>query len=39
MARQPEVTNELRSTMIIIAGLIEGAALIALVICLLIVIM
>jgi F-type H+-transporting ATPase subunit c len=39
MARQPEVANDLRSTMIIIAGLIEGATLIALVICLLIVIM
>jgi len=39
MARQPEISNDLRSTMIIIAGLIEGAALIALVICLLIVIM
>jgi F-type H+-transporting ATPase subunit c len=39
MARQPEVSNDLRSTMIVIAGLIEGAALIALVICLLIVIM
>jgi F-type H+-transporting ATPase subunit c len=38
MARQPEVINDLRSTMIIIAGLIEGATL-ALVICLLIVIM
>jgi F-type H+-transporting ATPase subunit c len=39
MARQPEISNDLRSTMIIIAGLIEGATLIALVICLLIVIM
>jgi F-type H+-transporting ATPase subunit c len=39
MARQPEVSNDLRSTMIIIAGLLEGAALIALVVCLLIVIM
>jgi len=39
MARQPEITNDLRSTMIIMAGLVEGAALIALVICLLIVIM
>ena len=39
MARQPEISNDLRSTMIIIAGLIEGAALIGLVICLLIVIM
>jgi len=37
MARQPEIINDLRSTMIIIAGLIEGATLIALVICLLIV--
>jgi F-type H+-transporting ATPase subunit c len=39
MARQPEISNDLRSTMIIMAGLVEGAALIALVICLLIVIM
>ena len=39
MARQPEVSGDLRSTMIVIAGLIEGATLIALVICLLIVIM
>jgi F-type H+-transporting ATPase subunit c len=39
MARQPEISNDLRSTMIIIAGLLEGATLIALVICLLIVIM
>ena len=39
MARQPEIVNDLRSTMIVIAGLVEGAALIALVICLLIVIM
>lgn len=39
MARQPEVANDLRSTMIVVAGLIEGATLIALVVCLLIVIM
>ena len=39
MARQPEIINDLRSTMIIVAGLIEGATLIALVICLLIVFM
>ena len=39
MARQPEISNDLRSMTIIIAGLIEGATLIALVICLLIVIM
>jgi len=39
MARQPEMTNNLRSMMIIIAGLVEGVALIALVLCLLIIIM
>jgi F-type H+-transporting ATPase subunit c len=39
IARQPEMANDLRSTMIIMAGLVEGTALIALVICLLIVIM
>lgn len=39
MARQPEAANDLRSSMIVIAGLIEGATLIALVVCLLIVIM
>ncbi|MDR0363939.1 MAG: ATP synthase F0 subunit C [Bacteroidales bacterium] len=39
MARQPEAANDLRSTMIVVAGLIEGATLIALVVCLLIVIM
>jgi len=39
MARQPEIIKDFRSMMIIIAGLIEGVALIALVICLLIIIM
>ena len=39
MARQPEAANDLRSSMIVIAGLVEGATLIALVVCLLIVIM
>jgi len=39
MARQPEIIKDFRSMMIIIAGLIEGVTLIALVICLLVVIM
>ena len=37
IARQPEVSNDIRANMIIAAGLIEGAALFALVICFLIV--
>jgi F-type H+-transporting ATPase subunit c len=36
-ARQPEAANPIRTTMIIAAALIEGIALLALVICLLIV--
>ena len=36
IARQPEVYDDLRATMIIAAALIEGIALFALVICLLI---
>lgn len=35
MARQPEAGPELRTTMIIIAALLEGAAMLGLVICLL----
>ncbi|MPM88845.1 ATP synthase subunit c [bioreactor metagenome] len=35
MGRQPEASNALRTTMIIAAALIEGVALIAVVICLL----
>ena len=34
MARQPEATNNLRTTMLIAAALIEGLALFAIVICL-----
>ncbi len=34
-ARQPEAANALRTTMIIIAALLEGAAMLGLVICLL----
>lgn len=36
MARQPESTKDVRGAMILTAGLIEGAALFALVICFLI---
>ena len=35
IARQPESTGDIRSNMIVIAALIEGVALLALVICLL----
>ncbi|WP_428073411.1 ATP synthase F0 subunit C [Candidatus Avelusimicrobium aviculae] len=35
IARQPEASSDLRSTMIVIAALLEGAAMLGLVICLL----
>ena len=35
IARQPEATSDIRSNMIIIAALVEGVALFAVVICLL----
>lgn len=35
MARQPSETNNIRTNMIIIAALIEGAALFAIIVCLL----
>lgn len=35
IARQPEASADLRSTMIVIAALLEGAAMLGLVICLL----
>ncbi len=38
-ARQPEAANSLRTTMIIIAALLEGAAMLGLVICLLTMVM
>ena len=38
-ARQPEAGSDLRTTMIIIAALLEGAAMLGLVICLLTMIM
>lgn len=38
-ARQPEVGSDLRTTMIIIAALLEGAAMLGLVICLLTMVM
>ncbi len=37
IARQPEATNEIRTNMIVVAALIEGVALIAIIVCLLIV--
>jgi F-type H+-transporting ATPase subunit c len=36
IGRQPEATNKVRTNMIVIAALIEGVALIALVICFLV---
>ncbi|MBR2081826.1 MAG: ATP synthase F0 subunit C [Elusimicrobiaceae bacterium] len=38
-ARQPEAASDLRTTMIIIAALLEGAAMLGLVICLLTMVM
>ena len=38
-ARQPEAANAIRTTMIIIAALLEGAAMLGLVICLLAMVM
>lgn len=38
-ARQPEAANAVRTTMIIIAALLEGAAMLSLVICLLTMVM
>lgn len=38
-ARQPEAAGDLRTTMIIIAALLEGAAMLGLVICLLTMVM
>jgi len=35
MARQPSATGDLRATMLVAAGLVEGAGLFALVICIL----
>lgn len=35
IARQPESTGDIRTNMIIVAGLVEGAALFAIVVCLL----
>ena len=37
MARQPEAANDLRASMILMAALVEGAALFAMVICLLVI--
>jgi len=39
MARQPEAAGDIRSSMIIVAGMVEGAALLAIIVCLLIVVM
>ena len=35
IARQPEAAGNIRSSMIIVAGMIEGAALLAIIVCLL----
>ena len=35
MARQPEASGDIRSSMIIVAGLVEGVAIIAIIVCLL----
>jgi len=37
IARQPEATDDIRSVMIITAGMVEGLALLALVICFIII--
>lgn len=36
MARQPEAIGDLRSSMIVAAALVEGAALLAIIVCLLV---
>ncbi len=36
MARQPESINDIRTNMIVIAALVEGAALFAIIVCLLV---
>jgi F-type H+-transporting ATPase subunit c len=38
MARQPEATGDIRANMIVAAALVEGAALFAIIVCLLVVI-
>lgn len=35
IARQPEVSSDIRTSMIIVAGLVEGVALFAVIVCLL----
>lgn len=39
IARQPESAGNIRSSMIIVAGMVEGAALFAIIVCLLAVVM
>ncbi len=39
MARQPEISGDLRSNMIVAAALVEGAAFFAIVVCLLIIVL
>lgn len=39
IARQPEVAGDIRSNMIVMAALVEGAALFAIVVCLLVLVM
>ncbi len=36
IARQPEAANSIRTNMIVIAGLIEGVALLAIIVCILV---
>ncbi len=39
IARQPEASGNIRSSMIVVAGMIEGAALLAIIVCLLAIVM
>ncbi len=39
IARQPESAGNIRSSMIIVAGMIEGAALLGIIVCLLVVVL
>jgi F-type H+-transporting ATPase subunit c len=39
IARQPEAAGNIRSSMIVVAGMIEGAALLAIIVCLLAIVM
>ena len=39
MARQPEVAGDIRSNLIVVAGMVEGACLFAIIVCLLAIVM